>query len=243
MSTQDLRSSWEKEAQEWIRWAREPQMDHTFWNLNLPTLLELLPAPGRLTVDLGCGEGRVARELKRAGHDVVGVEGSQTLARAAREADPDFEVIHGDAAKIPLAGGAADLVIASMSLLNMDDMEQAVAEVARVLEPGGRFVFSTVHPTNSNKPLGDDPQAGNYFATYRYAEDREREGLRMTFHDTHRPLQAYTEALEHAGLLIEALREPVPGDDYVRQVPSMARWQREPIFLLVRAVKPVAGVA
>jgi hypothetical protein len=65
----------------------------------------------------------------------------------------------------------------------------------------------------------------------------------MTFHDTHRPLSAYTAALEHAGLDIEALREPVPSADYVGQVPSMARWQREPIFLLIRAVKPVAGVA
>jgi SAM-dependent methyltransferase len=238
MTDPDLRSSWEAEAADWIRWAREPQMDHTFWRMNLPALLSLTPEPGRLTVDLGCGEGRVARELRSRAHNVIGIEGSASLAAAARAADPDFEVIHGDAAAIPLGTGAADLVIASMSLLNLDDMEGAVREVARVLQPGGRFVFSTVHPSNSAKPLGDHPEAGSYFATYRYAEQREREGLKMTFHDTHRPLSAYTGALEHAGLNVEALREPAPDDDYVAEVPSMARWQREPIFLLVRAVKP-----
>jgi SAM-dependent methyltransferase len=241
----DLRASWESAAADWIRWAREPSLDHTFWRMNLPALLALLPQPGRLTVDLGCGEGRVARELARLGHTVVGIEGSQSLAVAAREADPSFDVRHADAADIPLEDGAADLVVASMSLLNMDDMERAVREVARVLEPGGRLVFSTVHPGNSAKPLGDHPEAGSYFATYRYAEVRERPEGTMVFHDTHRPLSAYLGALEDAGLLIEAVREPVPGDDYVAEVPSMARWRREPIFLHVRAVKPAGkpGVA
>jgi SAM-dependent methyltransferase len=236
----DLRASWEAGSRDWLRWAREKELDHTFWRMNLPALLSLLPEPGRLTVDLGCGEGRVAREMKALGHEVIGIEGAESLAAAAREADPDFDVTVADAADIPLADGAADLVVASMSLLNMDDMEGAVREVARVLAPGGRLVFSTVHPTNSAKPLGDHPDAGSYFATYRYAEDRERGGVRMTFHDTHRPLSAYTAALEHAGLLIEAIREPAPDADYVADVPSMARWQREPIFLHMRAVKPPA---
>ena len=234
----DLRSSWEQEARDWVRWAREPDLDHTFWRLNLPALLSLLPAPGRLTVEVGSGEGRVMRELARLGHAVLGVEGSSTLVAAAREAAPELEVVEGDAASLPLGDGAADLVVASMSLLNMDDMEGAVREVARVLEPGGRFVFSTVHPHNSNKPLGEDPERGNYFATYRYAEERDRGGLTMNFHDTHRPLSGYLGALESAGLLVEALREPVPSDEYVADVPSMARWRRQPIFLHVRAVKP-----
>jgi SAM-dependent methyltransferase len=231
-----LRSSWEATAEDWIRWAREPALDHTFWRMNLPTLLSLLPEPGRLTVDLGCGEGRVAREMRALGHRVLGIEGSESLVQAAREADPEFEVRVADAAAIPLPDRSADLIVASMSLLNLDDMEGAVREVARVLRPGGRFVFSTVHPNNSAKPLGDHPEAGSYFATYGYAEVRERPEGRMTFHDTHRPLSAYLGALEAAGLLVEAVREPVPGEDYVADVPSMARWTREPIFLHVRAV-------
>jgi SAM-dependent methyltransferase len=231
------RAAWEEEAAGWIEWARTPGLDHTFWGFNLPALLELVPPPGRLTVDVGCGEGRVGRELIRRGHVVVGVEGSEALAAAARATEPSFEVHVGDARHLPLGDAAADLAIASMSLLNIDAMPDAVAEVARVLEPGGRFCFSLVHPQNSAKPLGYDPEAGSYFAEYGYAEERERGGRAMTFHDIHRPLSAYADALEQAGLLIEALREPVPGEAYLAEHPEMEKWTRKPCFLHVRAVK------
>jgi SAM-dependent methyltransferase len=232
------RAAWVQESAGWIEWARAPELDHTFWGFNLPALLDLLPPPGRLTVDVGCGEGRVARELIRRGHTVVGVEGSAPLAQAARSAEPSFDVHVGDAEHLPLDDAAADLAIASMSLLNIDAMPAAVAEVARVLASGGRFCFSIVHPENSAKPLGDHPDAGSYFAEYGYAEERERDGRGMTFHDIHRPLSAYTDALEAAGLLIEALREPVPGAAYLAEHPEMEKWTRKPCFLHVRAIKP-----
>ena len=232
------RAAWQEEAEGWIEWARTPALDHTFWGFNLPALLELLPPPGRLTVDVGSGEGRVGRELIRRGHTVVGVEGSAALAAAARALEPSFDVRVGDARELPLDDATADLAVASMSLLNIDAMPAAVAEVARVLLRGGRFCFSLVHPQNSAKPLGDDPAAGSYFAEYGYAEERERDGRRMTFHDIHRPLSAYAGALQDAGLLIEALREPVPGEAYLAAHPEMVRWTRRPCFLHVRALKP-----
>jgi SAM-dependent methyltransferase len=239
LPVESLRRAWDDEAQSWIAWARTPDLDHFFWRLSLPALLALTTAPGELTVDVGCGEGRVARELKARGHRVVGVEGSPALAAAAREADPELEVHVADAASMPLPDACADLAVASMSLLNMDDLDGAVREIARVLRAGGRLVFSTVHPANSLKPLGDAADAGeDYFSTYAYPETRTRGGVTMTFYDTHRPLGAYTGALERAGLLIEAVREPVPDDAHVAAVPSAARWRRRPVFLLIRARKP-----
>jgi SAM-dependent methyltransferase len=75
----------------------------------------VLPAPGRLPVDLGGGEGRVARERIARGHRVVGVEGSPTLAAAAaREGDAPVDVRVGAPAAMPLLDGAADLCVASM---------------------------------------------------------------------------------------------------------------------------------
>jgi SAM-dependent methyltransferase len=239
MSTESLRQAWEDEADAWIAWARTPNHDHFFWRLSMPALLALAPAPGELTVDVGCGEGRLARELVARGHRVVGVEGSATLAAAARAADPEFEVHVADAAHMPLDDGCADLAVASMSLLNMDDLDGTVRDVARILRPGGRLVFSTVHPANSLKPLGGFEEGGEgYFATYGYAEERTRGGLTMTFHDTHRPLGAYMGTLERAGLLVEAVREPIPDDDHVAAFPYVERWRRAPVFLLVRALKP-----
>jgi SAM-dependent methyltransferase len=228
-----LRDRWHERADDWIRWASTPCHDHYFWRLNLPTLLGLLPPPGRLTVDIGCGEGRMARELAKRGHHVIGVEASPTLAEAARTGDPPVEVHVADAAEVPLANGAADLVVASMSLMNMDDLPAVVAEIARILEPRGVLCFSIVHPFNSWRQTG----GGSYFAERDYAVPFERDGLSMEFHDHHRPLAAYVRALEHAGFVVETMREPHPDDAHVRDHPDAEARRDTPLFLHARAVK------
>ncbi len=230
-----LRGSWDDHAEQWIDWARgedaDGRTDHFFWSFSLPEMLALLSDPGRLTLDLGCGEGRLSRVLAGLGHHVVGVEASPTLAAAARDAEPAIEVHVADAVSLPLPDAAADLVVASMVLMNLDDLDGAMREVARVLAPGGHLVASIVHPFNS-------PKAGTYFDAIAYPEERVRGGLRMTFHDLHRPLAAYAAALERAGLLLVALREPVPSDAYVAARPEVVRWRSEPCFLLLRALRP-----
>jgi SAM-dependent methyltransferase len=81
-----MHDHWERHATDWIRWARTPGHDIWYWRLNRPWFVELLPPPGRLTVDLGCGEGRLLRELAAMGHRVVGVDSAPTMARAAAQA-------------------------------------------------------------------------------------------------------------------------------------------------------------
>jgi SAM-dependent methyltransferase len=228
---QPMQAAWEEAAGNWIRWARSPRHDHAFWRLNLPGLLRMLPPPCE-TVDVGCGEGRFGRELLQRGYRVTGVETSETLARAARDADPPLELCVADAAAMPLPDDRFDLAVASLSLMNMDRLPAVVDEIARVLRPGGRFGISLLHPLASLREGGPD---ASYFDEIRYAETVERGGLRMTFHDTHRPLSAYLGALERAGFVIEALREPVPDDAYVADHPEVARWRRRPPFLHVRA--------
>ena len=230
-----MRAAWDAQAANWVRWARTPEHDHFFWRLGLPALLELIGEPGRRTLDLACGEGRLSRVLAERGHALVGVEGSPALAAAAREAAPGIEVLDGDAAAIPLPDGAVDLVVCSMALLNFDELGAAMREAARVLEPGGRFCFTTVHPWNSLK-TGED-----YFAERTYQETRERAGLTMTFTDRHRPLSALTRAFEEAGLLVEALREPVPDAEHVAAWPNVEQWTRRPAFLAGRALRSPAA--
>jgi SAM-dependent methyltransferase len=242
MSAADLRAAWEKHAAEWALWAQTPGHD-SYWHFHRDLFLELVPPPGRRTLDLGCGEGRLARHLKALGHAVVGVDASAALVAAARDADPALEVHLANAAALPFDDAAFDLVVAFMSFQDLDDLDETVREAARVLEPGGRLCFAIVHPVNSAGVFEtDEPESpfvidGSYLDVSYYADELERGGLAMTFTSAHRPLEAYTEALAGAGLLIERLREP-PVPEHALAKPSTRRWQRLPLFLHVRALKP-----
>jgi SAM-dependent methyltransferase len=233
----DLRDAWERNAAGWIEWARAPGHD-SYWRFNRDVFLELVPPPGRCTLDLGCGEGRLSRDLKALGHDVVGVDASPTLVAAARESG--VEAVEADAAALPFADASFDLVLAFMSLQDVDDVCGAVRETARVLEPGGRFCLAIVHPLGSaGRFIGEEADSpfaieGSYLDESYYADRVARDGFDFTFVSKHRPLQAYTEALAEAGFVIERLREPpIPDAAYVAE--RSRRWRRIPIFLYVRA--------
>ena len=239
-----LRDAWERHADAWAAWARTPGHD-TYWRFHRDRFLELLPPPGRLTLDVGTGEGRLARDLRARGHTVVAIDASPTLIRYAREADPNGDYRVADAAALPLADGAVDLVVAFMSLMDVDDMPGAVCEAARLLEPGGRFCIALVHPVNSaGKFASEEPDSpfvirDSYFERRRYTDTIEREGLEMTFTSEHRPLADFFGALEAAGFLVERLREIPDTGPLIR--PGVARWRRIPLFVHIRAVKPATA--
>jgi SAM-dependent methyltransferase len=237
-----MRAAWEQHAAAWIRWAREPGHD-SYWRFHRDAFLELVPAPGRRTLDLGCGEGRLSRDLRGLGHDVVGLDASPTMVAAAREADPDLEVVLADAAGLPFEDAAFDCVVAFMSLQDVDDDAKAIAEAARVLAPGGRFCMAIVHPLNSaGEFAGHEPDSpfvvsGSYLEPSAYADTVERDGIGLTFVSRHRPIESYTEAIAGSGLLIERMRESTLPPEAVSTERSQ-RWLRVPLFLHVRAMKP-----
>jgi SAM-dependent methyltransferase len=229
---------WEDRAGAWVAWARKPSHD-SYWHYR-DAFFELLPPPGGRALEVGCGEGRVCRDLRAHGYEVVGLDAAPSLVAAAVDADPGGRYVAGPAESLPFTDASFDLVLAYNSLMDVEDMPRSVAEAARVLRPGGHFCACVVHPLiESGEWTSDDDDAAfvierSYFAERAYEETFARDGLTFTFKSRSYPLEAYARALEDAGFLVEALREP-PAPPAQR---AHGRYSRLPMFLLWRARKP-----
>jgi ubiquinone/menaquinone biosynthesis C-methylase UbiE len=237
---------WEDRAENWTKWARRPKFD-AYWAYRECFLDEILPTPGEATLEIGCGEGRVARDMASRGHTVTAIDASPTLVASAAEMDPVSTYQVARAELLPFSDATFDIVVAYNSLMDVQDMPMAVEEAGRVLVQGGRMAICVTHPTCDAGTFSDDSENASFIIkeTYRGARPFsavvERDGLKMNFDGRAYDLEFYTRAFEHAGLLIERVREPAPDLSAGVQQPGLERGRRIPYFLMLRLVKPDVG--
>ncbi len=235
-------NQWEQEAENWVRWARTPGHD-SYWYYAPQFFADIVPHASGTTLEIGCGEGRVSRDLIAQGHNVIAVDSSPTLLRHAVDADPQPRYLLADAAALPFADSIFERIVAYNSLQDVSDMPGSVREAARVLKPAGHLCVCITHPINDAGVFNDrepDPEfiiSRSYFGRRRISETLERDGLRMTFHGWVHPFEDYARALEDAGFLIERVREPIPTAEDVAKRPHLAPWRRIPMFLYIRAIR------
>lgn len=218
---------WEQHA-DWWQQNFTGGVDVEYVEQILP-LAEQLIAGHRRVLDLGTGEGQVARLLQAAGSEVVGVDPSQAQIRAAAERAGDEVYALGAAAALPFADRAFDAVIACLVFEHIEAMDQAVAEVARVLRPGGRFGLFLNHPllqTPGSGLIEDHVFDDRYWriGPYLIEQSLEEEVHKDVFIPfVHRPLHRYINALAASGLVIREFHEPPPpeGTGFERSIPRL----------------------
>jgi SAM-dependent methyltransferase len=229
-------------ADDWVKWARTPGHD-AYWQFRDRFFDEIVPASGHRMLEIGCGEGRVARDLKQRGHRLVAVDASPTLIRYAQDADPKGDYRVADAASLPFDDATFDCVVAYNSLMDVEDMPSAIREAARVLQPGGRLCICVTHPTADAGAFGSRAANAPFVISGSYVEKRrisvpvERDGLRMTFSGWAYSLEHYARAFEAAGLAIDRVREPTVSAEVIGKDPAEGRWARIPNFLFLRCLK------
>jgi SAM-dependent methyltransferase len=106
--------------------------------LGRPLFQLLQPAPGEKILDLGCGDGRLTAELAATGAEVIGCDLALEQVAAARGLE--LRVVAATGTRLPFAAGSFDAVLSNAALHWMRDSPAVLAETARVLRPGGRFV-------------------------------------------------------------------------------------------------------
>ncbi|MGW6690847.1 methyltransferase domain-containing protein [Streptomyces sp. NPDC054961] len=164
---------------------------------------------GRRVLDAGCGSGPLTAALRDRGAVVTGIDASaRMVALAGRRlgADADLHVVDLRD-RLPFADGAFDDVVASLVLHYLEDWGPTLAELRRVLKPGGRLIASVDHPFVAY--TFQDPRP-DYFATTSYAFDWTLGGQPVPMRFWRRSLKAMTDAFTTAGFRLSVISEPQP---------------------------------
>lgn len=198
--------------------------------------------PGKRVLDLACGEGRFSRMLARRGARCFGLDLIQQMVRTARERDGSANgYAVADAARIPALEASFDLVISYVTMIDFPDFRAVIAEIGRVLRPGGSLVVSNLSFVTANALptsgwVRDEQGMRKYYAIDRYAEEGSKwyewAGIRIENH--HRPLSAYMTAYLGAGLTLREFEEPVPTKEWMREDLRYEDWFRVPYFNVMR---------
>lgn len=260
MDDRDVASRWHGNSDVWSRHVRagyDTFRDH----LNNPAFLSLIgDIDGMVALDAGCGEGYNTRLLARRGARMTGVDIAEGMIEQARDteaAEPlgiRYEV--ASIADMPVfAGGQFDAVFSTMALMDCADYPGSVAELHRVLKPGGMLAFSILHPCfvfhlEAREWIRDETGApcalklGDYFRrgigeehwSFGSAPDRDEvEPFAVVYFD--RTLADYINPLCEIGFTIEAIEEPYPSEQACEAEPRLRKHQLAPISFMLRARK------
>jgi len=116
----------------------------------LATVRAVDPQPGERVLDIAAGTGTSSAALAKSGAEVIALDFSAGMVEEGRKRHPDLTFVQGDAMKLPFADGEFDAVTISFGLRNVQQPRVAIAEMRRVLKPGGRVVICEF----SRPPLG-----------------------------------------------------------------------------------------
>lgn len=224
-------------------------------------------------LDVGCGDGQISRLASRLGASrVIGIDptwnqvsvaaqrgsgtgeaksdaaqrGSGTGSGAsgnATYAGPVFA--RAGAAELPFADETFDAVVACLVFEHIRDVDSAIAEVSRVLKPGGRFAFFLNHPLLQTPNSGwiddqvlDPPEQywriGPYLIEDETIEQVEK-GVFIPF--IHRPLSRYLNTLAANDLLLERMEEPAPPPGFLARAAEYEAASTIPRLLYLRTTK------
>jgi len=212
-------------------------------------MLEMIgPVQGKEVLDLFCGAGYLSRRLAILGAHVTAVDRSERLIGIAGEINSreDHGIKYAVAQPNDLSvveDSTFDDIVCNMGLMTIRDLAGSVAELARLVKLGGRFIFSVVHPCfcgpdacwaadQDGKPLYKT--VDNYFTDAWWLSEM----VATTRKVKHRSLSTYVNALSARGFNVRRVFEPRPTPEAMIINPSLELYDRLPVALIVEAIFP-----
>jgi SAM-dependent methyltransferase len=234
-------NAWETHAAWWQEHFTDG-VDPEYEEQILPLVAQHLAGAG-LVLDVGCGEGQLSRRVAAGGSRVVGVDLTLNQVAEAKERGGGVVYARSAAEHLPFAAEMFDALMICLSLEHMEPFEPAVAEVGRVLVPGGTFLLFLNHPLLQAPESGwidDQVLDEQYWRVGPYLHDdvsmeEVAPGIKLPF--MHRPLSRYINVMATCGLLVEHMDEPPPPPGFLLQAPEYGEAASIPRLLVLRARK------
>ncbi|MBY5973610.1 class I SAM-dependent methyltransferase [Ferrimonas balearica] len=225
---QDAINGWVASAEAWMDSQGAEGDFSRRWILDRVMLerVEAQQPRARAALDVGCGEGRFCRLLQDRGIPATGLEPVEPLRVRAEALDPTGRYCTGQAEALPFDDGSFDLVVSYLTLIDIDGLEEALAEMVRVLRPGGQLLIANINPFCSAGGWVKDAEGRSlHFAADRYLEIRAEwqawAGIRIV--NWHRPMEAYMQPLLRAGVRLTHFSEPAPHGGPAERVEKYTR--------------------
>jgi SAM-dependent methyltransferase len=212
--------------------------------LEQPVLLELIgDFQGLRILDLGCGDARFGRlALDHGCAAYLGIDGSNNMVAAAHEvlAGGPGQVVHAAIEEWDYPQETFDLVVSSLALHYVPDVEAVLEGAFRALVPGGRIVLSIEHPviTSCHRGWVEEQRADWLVDDYFVEGPRVTSWLGGRVVRIHRTAQTYFSAMQAAGFVVGCLREAEPQRERFSDAAEFERRRRIPLFLFLAGHKP-----
>ncbi len=219
-----VHDSWEQHAGWWQREFTDGA-DPEYEEQILP-LVDAHMAGTHRVLDIGCGEGQIARRLTALGAQVFGVDPTVAQITMAQRRGGGPAYARALAEALPYPDRSFDAAVICLVLEHIVDFEPVIAEAGRVLQPGGRFVLMLNHPLLQapmsgwiiDHTLGEQYWRVGPYLTDDVSSEEVAPGIDLQF--VHRPLHRYVNTLVASGLLIEHMDEPPPPPGFVQRAPE-----------------------
>lgn len=236
-----MSGGWEESASAWITDMGE-HGDFSRRHVLDPEMIARIEARGfSSALDVGCGEGRFCRMMRDKGIEMTGLDPTVALLTHANAKDPMGHYVVGRAEAMPFAAETFDLVICYLTLIDIAKLEPAIAEIHRVLKPGGTLLIANLTSFSSAGMdrgwIKDETGAALYYPVDRYLDERS---FWLTYRgicieNWHRPLSTYMSLLLRHAFQLVYFSEPSP-----QRVDrdKLEHYRRAPWFLVMEWCKP-----